>query len=64
MQPAHAGVTVLAPPWQFGGPQAWLVRHNWFKDLRFEHELQEVLLHQMRAHVGCIACERWNATWL
>ena len=42
IHPDHADVVVYAPPWQFGGPQAWLVRHNWFKDMRFEQELQEV----------------------
>ncbi|CAE8649237.1 unnamed protein product [Polarella glacialis] len=57
MQPRHSDVVVLAPPHLFTAPLGWYVRHNWFKDLRFEQEMQDVLLQRLQRRYGCIVCQ-------
>lgn len=57
MQPRYADKVVLAPPYLFTAPFGWFVRHNWFKDLRFEQEMQDVLLHRLQKKYGCIMCQ-------
>jgi len=57
MQPKHSDVVVLAPPHLFTAPLGWFVRHNWFKDLRFEQEMMDVLLQRLQRKYGCIVCQ-------
>jgi len=57
IQPRHAESVVLAPSHLFTAPLGWFVRHNWFKDLRFEQEMQDVLLQRLHRKYGCIMCQ-------
>lgn len=57
MQPRHKDVVVLAPSYLFTAPLGWWVRHNWFKDLRFEQEMMEILLQRLQRRYGCIMCQ-------
>jgi len=57
MQPRHKDVTVLAPSYLFTAPLGWWVRHNWFKDLRFEQEMIDILLQRLHRKYGCIMCQ-------
>jgi len=56
MQPRHADSVVLGPSRLFAAPLGVVVRHNWFKDLNFEQEMQEILLQRLRRKYGCIVC--------
>lgn len=57
MQPKYADVTVLASSQLFTAPLGLVVRHNWFKDLRFEQEMQDILLQRLHQRYGCIVCQ-------
>jgi len=57
MQPRHSDSVVLAPSHLFTAPLGWYVRHNWFKDLRFEQEMMDVLLQRLHRRYGCIMCQ-------
>merc|ERR1712138_64253 len=57
VQPVRAEQVVLAPPYLFTAPLGWFVRHNWFKDMRFEQELQDVILQRLFHRYGCIVCQ-------
>lgn len=65
IHPRHADSVVLAPSYLFTAPLGWFVRHNWFKDLRFEQEMQDVLLQRLQRRYGCIVCQNvyeWDAS--
>jgi len=57
VQPFRANTVVLAPSHLFTAPLGWFVRHNWFKDLHFEQEMQDVLLQRLYHKYGCIMCQ-------
>eukprot|EP00931_Biecheleriopsis_adriatica_P121321 TRINITY_DN96401_c0_g1_i1.p1 TRINITY_DN96401_c0_g1~~TRINITY_DN96401_c0_g1_i1.p1 ORF type:complete len:607 (+),score=116.41 TRINITY_DN96401_c0_g1_i1:93-1913(+) len=57
MQPKYSDVVVLAEPHLFTAPFGWVVRHNWFKDLRFEQEMQDILLQRLQQRYNCIMCQ-------
>jgi len=57
MQPLHSDVVVLAEPHLFTAPLGWFVRHNWFKDMKFEQEMMDVLLQRLQRKYGCIMCQ-------
>eukprot|EP00927_Polykrikos_kofoidii_P007823 TRINITY_DN13210_c1_g1_i1.p1 TRINITY_DN13210_c1_g1~~TRINITY_DN13210_c1_g1_i1.p1 ORF type:complete len:650 (-),score=76.38 TRINITY_DN13210_c1_g1_i1:340-2100(-) len=57
MHPMHKDSVVLAPPHLFTAPLGWFVRHNWFKDMRFEQEMMDVLLQRLQRKYGCIMCQ-------
>lgn len=57
MQPRHTDSVVLAEPHLFTAPFGWFVRHNWFKDLRFEQEMMDILLQRLQRKYGCIMCQ-------
>lgn len=57
MQPLHSDVVVLAEPHLFTAPLGWFVRHNWFKDMKFEQEMMDVLLQRLQRRYGCIMCQ-------
>lgn len=57
MQPKYAAVTALGEPHLFTAPLGVAIRHNWFKDLRFEQELQDILLHRLQRRYNCIVCQ-------
>ena len=57
MQPKYWNVTVLASSLLFTAPFGMAVRHNWFKDLSFEQEMQDVLLQRLHKRYGCIVCQ-------
>ncbi|CAE7428461.1 PKHD1L1, partial [Symbiodinium pilosum] len=57
MQPKYAAVTALGEPHLFTAPLGLAVRHNWFKDLRFEQEMQDILLHRLQRRYNCIVCQ-------
>mmetsp|Transcript_36576 Transcript_36576/g.80098 ORF Transcript_36576/g.80098 Transcript_36576/m.80098 type:complete len:625 (-) Transcript_36576:69-1943(-) len=65
MHPLHANDVVLAPSYLFTAPMGWFVRHNWFKDLRFEQEMQDVILQRLYRKYNCIMCQNvydWDDT--
>jgi len=57
IQPRHSDAVVLAPSHLFTAPLGWFVRHNWFKDMRFEQEMMDVLLQRLYRKYGCIMCQ-------
>lgn len=57
MQPKYKDVVVLAEPYLFTAPFGWYIRHNWFKDLRFEQEMQDILLQRLQKRYNCIMCQ-------
>ena len=57
MQPKYSQVTVLGSSQLFTAPLGLVVRHNWFKDLRFEQEMQDILLQRLHQRYGCIVCQ-------
>ncbi|CAK9025902.1 unnamed protein product [Durusdinium trenchii] len=57
MQPKYGHVTVLASSQLFTAPFGLVVRHNWFKDLRFEQEMKDILLQRLQKRYGCIVCQ-------
>eukprot|EP00928_Gymnodinium_smaydae_P023949 TRINITY_DN19550_c0_g1_i2.p1 TRINITY_DN19550_c0_g1~~TRINITY_DN19550_c0_g1_i2.p1 ORF type:complete len:342 (-),score=64.73 TRINITY_DN19550_c0_g1_i2:68-1093(-) len=57
MQPRYKDVAVLAEPHLFTAPLGWFVRHNWFKDMRFEQEMMDVVLQRLFKRYGCIMCQ-------
>lgn len=56
IQPLHTEFVVLAPSRFFTAPRGLFVRHNWFKDLQFEQEMQDILLQRLQHKYGCIVC--------
>lgn len=61
MHPKYKDVTVKAPWEYFSCPRGQYIRHNWFKDLSFEAELQEAVL-QRRTELspGCVLCGEYH----
>ncbi|CAE7207306.1 PKHD1L1 [Symbiodinium natans] len=57
MQEKYAAVTALGEPHLFTAPLGLAIRHNWFKDLRFEQEMQDILLHRLQRRYNCIVCQ-------
>ena len=63
VQPRHKDVVALADPSLFSTPRGSFVRHNWFKEIDFEQELQEVLFQRLLRTYGCVACAKTYASW-
>lgn len=61
MHPEHSQATVLAPYEYFSCPRGQFIRHNWFKDLSFEAELQEAVLQRWaETSPGCVLCGEFH----
>merc|ERR1711988_1425669 len=52
----HSEDVVVAPSHLFTTPLGLAVRHNWFKDARFEMELRDILAQRLQHRFGCTQC--------
>merc|ERR1712129_457300 len=62
IHPRNVDKVVLAPSALFTAPLGTVIRHNWFKDLQFEQEMQDILVQRLLVKHGCLMCRRlWDA---